>query len=184
MSLEIIMKTTSDTLYPSRVRESSKTDEFGQSVNALTECNSENMLVYRVKLRSCAIDNIIVLPTISWGKAALQKMAGFENLKRNWDTYDALPIEPENICLALKLLEGIISSKTPEPDIFPVPDGGIQFEWGNEKYDLEVEVSEPQGVMVLFEDEEGHTNTWGKPVSEAVPEIRKLIKRCFENINE
>ncbi|MDP2385632.1 MAG: hypothetical protein Q8M29_04625 [Bacteroidota bacterium] len=83
------------------------------------------------------------------------KITGFENLKANWDSYNADPISSSAITIALEILdflkrEGTLTSGI-EVNVFPMRDGGIQFEFEAENLSAELEIN-PNGdlTFILF----------------------------------
>ncbi len=52
-----------------------------------------------------------------------------EASKKNWDGYDALPVNPEASNYAVRLMI-LFPVWIPEPDVIPESDGHIAFDWG------------------------------------------------------
>ena len=85
------------------------------------------------------------------------KISGFENLVTNWDSYNADSISISAISTGLEILnflkrEGTLTSGI-KVNVFPMRDGGIQFEFEAENLDAELEIN-PQGdlTIILFND--------------------------------
>lgn len=85
------------------------------------------------------------------------KINGFENLPANWDSYNADSISTSAISMGLEVLnylkrEGTLTSGI-VVNVFPMRDGGIQFEFEAENLDAELEIN-PQGdlTLILFND--------------------------------
>jgi len=55
--------------------------------------------------------------------------------KKDWDGYEAEPIDPRIVKFAKKFLEYMDSNV---PDVFPTNEGGIEIAWGNEIVSLEI----------------------------------------------
>lgn len=111
--------------------------------------------------------------SVSWFNIALQKLIDLEDLKDNWDSEDAPPINIDCIFSAIILLAQITQDNTPEPYIFPTIQGGIQFEWHTKKVDLEIEIVDPSTVLVLFDDEEEKEHDWEQGLTQR--DLPKLI---------
>lgn len=62
-------------------------------------------------------------------------------LKRNWDSYDSLPIDPATIDRAELFVNRM--------QIMPCSDGGVQLEWHTHGYDIELTFN-PDGTTALF----------------------------------
>jgi hypothetical protein len=141
----------------------------------LTEHDRFPHNLYNLNLKECVIEQLQILPCISWGKEAINKIFEFMNLQQGWDTYDAEPVSEENICAAIQLLDTIIRDSTPKPDIFPTPSGGVQIEWANQELDLEIEVINQFEVSVLFEDSGGKVHVWGCSFLNEIDRLRNII---------
>ncbi len=117
---------------------------------------------------------IIEIPhSAPWFEIALQKLIDLEDLKDNWDSEGAPPIDIDCIFSAILLLAQITQDNTPEPYVFPTIQGGIQFEWHTKKVDLEIEIVDPLTVVVLFDDEEEKEHDWEQKLTQN--DLPKLI---------
>ena len=65
------------------------------------------------------------------------KLASLSTLGLNWDSYGALPIEPEAIRRAGLLLDVLEAAGFEEPAICGGNGGGVVLEWGD--WEIEVE---------------------------------------------
>lgn len=88
----------------------------------------------------------------------LEKTLGFSNLHSNWDSYNAEAISNVAINSAKEILDylninGLLTSKI-EINIFPMRDGGIQFEFDGKYICAELEIN-PNGnlAFILFNDD-------------------------------
>lgn len=91
----------------------------------------------------------------SWIRESFRKLNGLSKLAENWDGYGSRPIQPVAIRQAASLVEQLSKFSIPAPQIFPVPGGGLQFEWKSAKCGMELEIL-PNGTMeFLIEDEDG-----------------------------
>lgn len=88
---------------------------------------------------------------------------GFSNLKSNWDSYGADKISKNAIDAAIETLnhlnsKGLLSSDI-NVNVFPMRDGGIQFEFDGESICAELEINQ-QGELtfILFDDESNIVN--------------------------
>ncbi len=91
----------------------------------------------------------------SWLRDASGKIAELAELPENWDSYGSRPIQRKACQRAVSLLKYLSESEMPAPQIFPVPGGGIQFEWRNERRELELEFPPDGSIEYLIVDEEG-----------------------------
>ena len=70
-------------------------------------------------------------------------------LPGGWDHEQAKPIDPDALRLAWTAAEQFLRARLPEPELFPVPDGGVQLEWRAGPVELELEI-EPGARAVVF----------------------------------
>lgn len=90
----------------------------------------------------------------SWIRESFRKLTDLSKLPENWDGYGSRPIQSPAIRQAASLVEQLSQFSIPAPQIFPVPGGGLQFEWKNAKCGMELEIL-PDGTMeFLIEDAE------------------------------
>jgi hypothetical protein len=88
-----------------------------------------------------------------WLRALIRKFAHLMNLKPNWDSYGANPIEEKYVRFALtELLPSIMEDETYLPAIVPTAKGSIQLEWHMCSIDLEVRVISDGKVFISYED--------------------------------
>jgi hypothetical protein len=87
-----------------------------------------------------------------------EKISGFSNLHSNWDSYNAEIISNAAIKAAKEILDhlninGLLTSDI-EINVFPMRDGGIQFEFDGEHICAELEIN-PNGdsTFILFDDD-------------------------------
>ncbi|MDY0344264.1 MAG: hypothetical protein RBR28_11875 [Lentimicrobium sp.] len=93
------------------------------------------------------------------------KVSGFSNLQSNWDSYDAevissLAIKTAKKTLAHLNINGLLTSQI-EINVFPMRDGGIQFEFDGENICAELEIN-PHGdsIFILFDDDGNMIDKW------------------------
>ena len=91
---------------------------------------------------------------------AYQRLRGFAELPKNWDSYDASPVSARAISGARRLLSEL-SREFPDAEgtapytLAPLASGGVQIEWRGAHGALELEV-DPKGRLsgLLVEDHE------------------------------
>lgn len=77
----------------------------------------------------------------NWQVVALNKIQTLECLPFNWNSYGSIPPTQAVLHLARLLLLSFLSDRDmPDPDLSPVPGGGIQIEWHKEGRELELEI--------------------------------------------
>lgn len=86
-----------------------------------------------------------------WIEGLKIRIESFSELEKNWDGYDANEITIQSIAVANSVLDSI--SKTTDINIisvFPMRDGGIQFEIGDYK---EIEIFNYEVTEIEFNSE-------------------------------
>lgn len=97
---------------------------------------------------------VAVATSSSWLRRAQQKLKELSELRDNWDSYGSRPIQQKASETAAKLLTETAKVRLPEPQIFPVPGGGLQLEWDNAKGELELEILPDGEIGFLIVDKE------------------------------
>ncbi len=83
---------------------------------------------------------------------------GFSNLQHNWDSYNADVVSKKAIYTAIEALNHLNSkgqlTNCFTVNVFPMRDGGIQFEFDGENICAELEIN-PNGdsTLILFDDD-------------------------------
>lgn len=88
------------------------------------------------------------------------KIYAFVNLQKNWDSYDADVISPTAIDVAIETLNHLYSkgvhSKGIKISVFPMRDGGIQFEFDGEYICAELEINQNGDLIFNLFDDDGN----------------------------
>lgn len=105
---------------------------------------------------------------------ATKKLGELAGLEDNWDGHGAKAPSASACVGALDLAYGLFVDSTPTPDLFPVPNGNIQFEWSCFGLDLEIEVESNRKCFACFEDIESGEN-WERAFTFDLTQLRKVI---------
>ncbi len=94
----------------------------------------------------------------AWLREVEEKMVKLLSLEAGWDSYGAAQICPLQVVAAIALLRRIVKEVgTSRPSVVPTSKGGVQLEWHEQGYDIEIETKgdnafcvdcEKDGVMV------------------------------------
>lgn len=86
----------------------------------------------------------------------LDKLSTISRLPQGWDDMRAKEITYVVLSTALRIVSFLAThpSFTP-PQIFPLPDGGMQIEWHIDNNDLEIEIDPIGNLYVLGNNSEG-----------------------------
>jgi hypothetical protein len=89
-------------------------------------------------------------PRLGDGTGQLEaRFVELAELREDWDGYGARPVDRHALVVAEKLVRETLRVGWPTPEIFPIPDGGVQLEWSAGSMELELEI-EPGGRGVVF----------------------------------
>jgi hypothetical protein len=89
---------------------------------------------------------------VRWQAQILPAVCRFLELPDGWDSYGGRALKLETGIFALKILNDIMGVQTPIPHLIPITTGGIQFEWHENDFDLEVTVSAPYDCELWYQD--------------------------------
>jgi len=113
--------------------------------NYSTYKNSELIMHYSIDINSLISKNTQKTNSIKLINLK-DRINGFKSLKANWDSYNAEPISKYAIYAAIDLLsslnkKGYLSFDSGiNVNIFPMRDGGIQFDIDNLDFSIEIEI--------------------------------------------
>lgn len=93
------------------------------------------------------------------------KLTELGALQQDWDGYGAARVDPWAIVRARQVAEHALEHKLPTPRVLPLPNGGVQLEWGAGPVELELEI-EPGGAAAVFVCDDEET---GQQIDGALP---------------
>lgn len=81
-----------------------------------------------------------------------EKLNGFKKLEKDWNGYEAEPIDPEVIKIAREIVR--IMPSEAQPEIFPLASGNIQLEWerGGKYLEITLEKNNERHYKVAYGD--------------------------------
>ena len=89
-----------------------------------------------------------------WLRSAQRKISELAQLSENWDSYGSRSIQRPAIEQAAEVLACLSNLDLSDPQIFPVPGGGIQLEFRQDSRELEIEIL-PDGSIEFLMVEDG-----------------------------
>lgn len=101
----------------------------------------------------------------NWQDVLLDQIMNLKKLSHGWDSYSAPRIDLDAMGFALIVLNNIMESNTPLPQVVPSSVGGIQLEWHERGIDLEIHVTGPYEGEIWYQD---HTQPDKGPVSDEI----------------
>jgi hypothetical protein len=100
-----------------------------------------------------------------WVLPTLQAIAGLCRLDSNWDTYEALPIQTDQLQSALVFMQYFSSLDIPNPVVVPTNDGGIQFEWDLPSAEIEIRTMPGRNMSCFIEGRNRQHSTEAIPLN-------------------
>ena len=133
---------------------------------------------YLISEQSITLPNqrtqILVSP--AWLGRAKKRLKELTQLQANWDSYDAVPVDPRIATLAEDLVEWFAVDRMPPPDLFATSDGGVQIEWHIRRVNIEIDVSPTEGTTIYFQDLNAG-EPWSRPASS--PDLQLVRRRLL-----
>jgi hypothetical protein len=77
-----------------------------------------------------------------WARSVIEP---FANLRHNWDSYGAYPLDPDAAEIGVGVLAWIARAGVPLPQTFPTADGGLSLEWHRPSLDFVISLTPPDG---------------------------------------
>ena len=85
-----------------------------------------------------------------WLNRVRRKLADLTVLQENWDTYGANPVAPDTVLFGFQVLSEIWLDGLSDPDISPMSNEGIMFEWIRENCEFIIELEGPYKIRYFF----------------------------------
>lgn len=87
-----------------------------------------------------------------WIMPLLNQICRLGDLSFDWNSYGALPVDPEIAANAICMLLNVLSATDPLPAVVPTSRGGLMIEWHDRGIDLEIDFRSALSIDVSFED--------------------------------
>jgi hypothetical protein len=113
-------------------------------------------------------------PERKWQIEVQGRLLKYVKMKKGWDSYGALPVGWDTGMFALFVLNDVMRTRTPIPQVVPSAAGGVQLEWHQKGIDLELHIAAPYQCELWFQD---HQRPQDPPVSlELTDNFSALLK--------
>jgi len=116
-------------------------------------------------------------PTSFWH--ALDRIEHLSRLPSGWDSYGARPLSARAVRRSFELFSSLLDDRTPEPNVIPTREGGLQFEWHRQGIDLEVTCESSGTVSYYYADSKSGEEREGVngATRQAVQEILRRLSQ-------
>ena len=113
--------------------------------------------------------------TASWLDECLERISSLYDLEANWDSYGALPIDPESIANAEYVIRRLaVQRRIEKPAITASPSGFVAFCWDKDRESLDVEITSSGYEFSYVNDSHPELNAEG--VTEEVDDLVELLR--------
>ena len=108
-----------------------------------------------IELRSATNEDLLVElfeEPPAWLWRILEQLASLLRLPAGWNSHAAAPVSLMAAATLLDALRATMSDRTPLPHISPLSSGGIQMEWHERDFDVEVAIDKAGHGSLWYED--------------------------------
>jgi hypothetical protein len=113
-------------------------------------------------------------PERKWQIEVQNRLLKYVKMQKGWDSYGAPPVGWDTGMFALSVLNDVMRTRTPIPQVVPSAAGGVQLEWHQKGIDLELHIAAPYQCELWFQD---HQQPNDPPVSvELTDNFSALLK--------
>ncbi|HEY0871691.1 MAG TPA: hypothetical protein VGD55_14930 [Acidothermaceae bacterium] len=92
----------------------------------------------------------------AWLSHATDTLNRLLALEQAWDGQRARPVTPAAVTGMIAILAVVMDDDLASPQIFPLPDGGLQAEWHAGGHDVEIEIEGDGAVYVIATTPDRH----------------------------
>jgi len=110
-----------------------------------------------------------------WFNGIARRLDSLTRLKAGWSGPDSRPVDDHLAADALRLIDEVTKTNTPEPFVNPTASGGVLTEWQVAKLDLSIELTHDLSLVVLFTDAEGIAQDWEQTLHSDLSEIKHRV---------
>lgn len=113
-----------------------------------------------------------------WLRPIVERFQALASLTEDWDGYGSPAPDRHTLINALDVLQRFMLATIAVPAVAPTPTGGVQFEWHQGGWDIEVEVT-PSGQAIAW----GENVTTGESFHGTVDEARIVLVRTLQRVS-
>jgi len=116
-----------------------------------------------------------------WMQPTREALSELLDLKADWNSYGALPIQPEAVRHAMELLCLVMRPDAPAPQVVPTSCGGVQLEWHTGGFDIEVSIR-PSGEAYACVEDLRTGEEWDGPLPERQVDLKAALGRLADRL--
>ena len=107
------------------------------------------------------------------GVGLLARLCGLED---DWDEYGSPAPDDSTLRASLRVLHRIMARATSPPSVGATTDGGVQFEWHQGGWDIEVEV-QPGGNAIAWGQEVDGPGSFYGPIDDCADDLAHTLSK-------
>lgn len=112
--------------------------------------------------------------------AVVNRLEAMSKLTDDWDGYGSPAPEEQTLIASLEVLSQFMPTSVAAPAVAPTTTGGVQFEWHQGGWDIEVEVF-PDGRAVAWGENHNTQETFYGPVEESRQDLMRHLEQLTAN---
>lgn len=112
--------------------------------------------------------------------AVINRLEAMSKLMDDWDGYGSPAPEKQTLIASLEVLNQFMSTSVAAPAVAPTTTGGVQFEWHQGGWDIEVEVF-PDGRAVAWGENHSTQETFYGSVEESRQDLMRHLEQLTTN---
>jgi hypothetical protein len=113
-----------------------------------------------------------------WVNVFQQRIAELHGLRRDWDGRGSAAVRPDALFFAYSVLGQSMAPATVAPSVIPLGHGGVQMVWSSADADVEVEVVQPNEVIIYHLDKASGTEREWHAATE-FSDLSTLLRAVF-----
>ena len=116
-------------------------------------------------------------PERKWQIEVQRRLLEYVKMPKGWDSYGAPPVGWDTGMFALAVLNDVMRTRTPIPQVVPSAAGGVQLEWHEKGVDLELHITGPYRCELWFQD---HRRPNDPPLSQELTDNFAVLLKPIE----
>lgn len=132
--------------------------------------------LYSFRRPRCISISAPVGESVEWIRPIVERFQAIASLADDWDGYGSPAPAVDTLIDALDVLQRFMLAAAPVPAVAPTPTGGVQFEWHQGGWDIEVDV-DPSGPAIAWGENLATGESFHGTVDEAREDLVLNLKR-------
>lgn len=128
----------------------------------------------------CYVSVITQKRASHWIQTILDRFGSISELTDDWDGYGSPAPETQTLIAALEVLRQFMPASVATPSVAPTTTGGIQFEWHQGGWDIEIEVF-PDGRAIAWGENLSTHEAFHGAVEESREDLALGLKQLTAN---